>query len=287
MCGIAGFVNFGGHSRDGAQALVRRMADSISYRGPDEEGFYVDDFVALGHRRLSIIDLSGGQQPMGILDGKVTIVFNGEIYNFVELRSELEARGHRFKTRSDTEVILCGYLEWGERCVERLNGMFAFAIWDARSRGLFLARDRVGKKPLYYHRKGSLVAFASELKALRAGGFCPDAVDPEALDCYFSFGYIPAPRTIYKGVSKLPAARCLTISGDAGRERQYWKLSFANPVARSIEVATEEFESLLDDAVKCRLMSEVPLGAFLSGGIDSSLVVSSMARLLERPVITN
>jgi asparagine synthase (glutamine-hydrolysing) len=287
MCGIVGFVDFGGHARDQAHASVRRMADSIIHRGPDEEGFYVDDFVALGHRRLSIIDLSSGQQPMDILDGKVTIVFNGEIYNFVELRAELEARGHRFKTRSDTEVILFGYLEWGEHCVERLNGMFAFAIWDARFRRLVLARDRVGKKPLYYCRKGSLVAFASELKALCAGGFCPDDVDPEALDCYFSFGYIPAPRTIYKGVSKLRAARCLTISGTTESERQYWKLSFANPVPRSLDDAAEEFETLLDDAVKCRLMSEVPLGAFLSGGIDSSLVVSSMARLLQRPVITN
>jgi len=287
MCGITGIVDFGGHARDEAHARIKRMADSIIHRGPDEEGFYVDDFVALGHRRLSIIDLSSGQQPMAALDGKVNIVFNGEIYNFVELRAALEARGHRFKTQCDTEVILLGYLEWGEHCVERLNGMFAFAIWDARFRRLMLARDRVGKKPLYYYRKGSLVAFASELKALRAGELCPDAVDPEALDCYFSLGYIPAPKTIYKGVRKLRAARCLTISGAAETERQYWRLSFADPVERSLEEATEEFEPLLDDAVKCRLMSEVPLGAFLSGGIDSSLVVSSMARLLQRPAITN
>jgi len=287
MCGIAGFVDFGGHAKDQAHARVRRMADSIIHRGPDEEGIYVDDFAALGHRRLSIIDLSSGQQPMGVLDGKVNIVFNGEIYNFVELRTALEARGHRFRTQSDTEVILVAYLEWGEHCVERLNGMFAFAIWDARFRRLVLARDRVGKKPLYYYRKGSLIAFASELKALRAAGLCQEAVDPEALDCYFSLGYIPAPRTIYKGVRKLRAAHCLTISSTTGSERQYWQLSFAEPVARSLEEATEEFEPLLDDAVKCRLMSEVPLGAFLSGGIDSSLVVSSMARLLERPVITN
>src|SRR5512139_219057 len=159
MCGIAGFVDFGGHAKDQAHARVRRMADSIIHRGPDEEGTYVDDFAALGHRRLSIIDLSSGQQPMGVLDGKVNIVFNGEIYNFVELRAALEARGHRFRTQSDTEVILVAYLEWGEDCVERLNGMFAFAIWDARVRRLVLARDRVGKKPLYYCRKGSLVGF--------------------------------------------------------------------------------------------------------------------------------
>jgi asparagine synthase (glutamine-hydrolysing) len=287
MCGITGFVDFDGHDRAEAQARVKRMADSIVHRGPDEEGFYVDEFAAFGHRRLSIIDLSSGQQPMGALDGQVQIVFNGEIYNFIEIRAQLEAKGHRFKTNCDTEVILLGYLEWGEHCVDRLNGMFAFAIWDARFRRLVLARDRVGKKPLYYYRKGTLVGFASELKALRAGGLCPASVDPESLDCYFSFGYIPAPRTIYKGVRKLSAARCLTISSSSESERQYWKLSFANQVARPLEEAVEEFEGLLDDAVKCRLMSEVPLGAFLSGGIDSSLVVSSMARLTQRPVLTN
>lgn len=287
MCGITGFVDFGGHDRDRAQATVKSMADALVHRGPDEEGFHVDNFVALGHRRLSIIDLSSGQQPMLAADGQVQIVFNGEIYNFLEIRKELEARGHSFKTHCDTEVILIGYLEWGEHCVERLNGMFAFAIWDARVKRLFLARDRVGKKPLYYYRRGSIVAFASELKALRAGGLCPQEVDPESLDCYFSLGYIPAPRTIYKGVRKLRAAHCTTISALSESERQYWKLSFADPIARSLEDATDEFESLLDDAVKCRLMSEVPLGAFLSGGIDSSLVVSSMARLMERPVITN
>jgi asparagine synthase (glutamine-hydrolysing) len=287
MCGITGFVDFGGHDRDRAQATVKSMANALVHRGPDEEGFYVDNFVALGHRRLSIIDLSSGQQPMQAADGQVQIVFNGEIYNFLEIRKELEAKGHRFKTHCDTEVILIGYLEWGEHCVEKLNGMFAFAIWDARVKRLLLARDRVGKKPLYYVRRGSVVAFASELKALRAGGLCPHEVDPEALDCYFSLGYIPAPRTIYKGVRKLRAAHCTTISAASESERQYWKLSFADPITRSLEDATDEFEALLDDAVKCRLMSEVPLGAFLSGGIDSSLVVSSMARLMERPVITN
>ena len=287
MCGIAGFIDFSGHARDAAQARVKRMSDTLIHRGPDEGGFYVDDFAALGHRRLSIIDLSAGRQPMSVLDGQVQIVFNGEIYNFIEIRAELESRGHRFKTHSDTEVILVGYLEWGEHCVDRLNGMFAFAIWDARVRRLFLARDRVGKKPLYYYRKGSLVAFASELKALRVGGSCPDELDPESLDCYFTFGYVPAPRTIYRDIKKLRAARSLLISRYSESERQYWDLSFADPVAKPMREAADEFETLLDDAVKCRLMSEVPLGAFLSGGIDSSLVVSSMARQTERPVITN
>lgn len=287
MCGIAGFVDFRGHQKDEARARIKRMADSIVHRGPDEEGFYVDNLVALGHRRLSIIDLSSGQQPMSALEGQVQIVFNGEIYNFIEIRAKLEAKGYRFRTHCDTEVILMGYLEWGERCVDMLNGMFAFVVWDARVKRLMLARDRVGKKPLYYCRMGSVIAFASELKALRAGGLCPDEVDPESLDCYFSFGYIPSPRTIYKRVKKLRAARCLIASETGESERQYWHLSFADPVARPLDQAIEEFEALLDDAVRCRLMSEVPLGAFLSGGLDSSLVVSSMARLMDRPVITN
>lgn len=287
MCGIAGFVSFEGHRREEAAARVRIMADTMVHRGPDEEGFYVDDFVALGHRRLAIIDLSSGQQPLGALEGRLQIVFNGEIYNFLELRADLEVQGHRFLTRSDTEVILLAYLEWGERCVERLAGMFAFAIWDGRSRQLFLARDRVGKKPLYYWRGDSVLAFASELKALRAAALCPSDVDPEALDCYLTLGYIPAPRTIYRNVSKLRAAHSLTVARGSAVERRYWSLSFADPRPLTLEEATEELAPLLDAAVRCRLMSEVPLGAFLSGGIDSSLVVSSMARALDRPVVTN
>ena len=287
MCGIAGFVDFGGHDRDAARARVRRMTDALVHRGPDAEGFFVDGFAALGHRRLSIIDLGSGQQPMGAAEGQVQIVFNGEIYNFLELRAELEGRGHAFRSHSDTEVILRAYLEWGERCVERLAGMFAFAIWDARSRRLFLARDRVGKKPLYLWRDGTRIAFASELKALRAGGMCPDAIDPEALDCYFTFGYIPAPRTIYRGVRKMRAARCLAVDAAGEREREYWRLEHGEPRRVSMGEAVDELEALLDDAVRCRLVSEVPLGAFLSGGLDSSLVVSSMSRLLDRPVLTN
>ena len=287
MCGITGFVSFEGHVRSDAAARARRMADAIIYRGPNEEGYYSDDFAALGHRRLSFIDLSSGQQPMSALDGRVQIIFNGEVYNFLEVRAELEALGHRFHTRSDTEVILLSYVQWGERCAERLSGMFAFAIWDARDRRLFLARDRVGKKPLYYYRKGPVFAFASELKALQAGGFCPTDIDPEALDCYLTFGYIPAPRTIYAGVRKLAAARTLMVSAAGESERRYWQLSFAQPRERPLEEAADELQVLLDDAVKCRLVSEVPLGAFLSGGLDSSLVVESMSRCLGRPVITN
>ena len=287
MCGIAGFLSFDGHRREEAAVRVAAMADSLIHRGPNEEGLYVDDFVALGHRRLSIIDLSSGQQPMGALQGRLQIVFNGEIYNFLELRAELEARRHRFLTRSDTEVILLAYLEWGEQCVERLAGMFAFAIWDARSRQLFLARDRVGKKPLYYWQGEGVFAFASELKALRAAALCPSEVDPEALDCYLTLGYIPAPRTIHRQVRKLRAAHSLAVGRQGRAERRYWSLSFADPRPIRLPEATEQLAALVDAAVRCRLMSEVPLGAFLSGGIDSSLVVSSMARLSDRPVVTN
>lgn len=287
MCGIAGFINFTGHDKSEAAVRIKRMANTLIHRGPDEEGYYVDDFAALGHRRLSIIDLAGGQQPMGTPERQVQIVFNGEIYNFLEIRAALQARGYQFYTRCDTEVILLGYLEWGTNCVERLNGMFAFAIWDARNRQLLLARDRVGKKPLYYYHDGQTIAFASELKALRAGNLCPHRIDPTALDCYFSFGYIPAPRTIFKGVTKLSAARYIIVSEDDLRERKYWHLSFANPVSCKMENAADELEALLDDAVKCRLMSDVPLGVFLSGGLDSSLVVSSMDRMMNSPVVTN
>ncbi len=287
MCGIVGFINFRGHQADDAANRIKRMASAIVHRGPDEEGCFVDNYAAFGHRRLSIIDLSSGQQPMGALDGQVQIVFNGEIYNFQEVRSELEAKGRTFATRSDTEVILQAYIEWGEQCVEKLFGMFAFAIWDARDRSVLLARDRVGKKPLYYFYENGRLAFASELKALRAGDLCPDEVSPEALDCYFTFGYIPAPRTVYRSVRKLPAAHVAQVSERDFNERCYWRLSFPEPVETSLDDAVDEFEALLDDAVKCRLMSEVPLGVFLSGGIDSPLVTASMASLMQDPVRSN
>jgi len=287
MCGIAGFVNFSGHNKDEARALIRRMTDTMLHRGPDDQGFFVDDHVALGHRRLSIIDRSGGRQPMGTSDGMVHIVFNGEIYNFLQIRVELEALGHRFYTRSDTETILLAYVEWGDHCVEKLNGMFAFAIWDSRKKNLFLARDRVGKKPLYYYTDGQTFSFASELKALLAGELCPTKINPESLDCYFTFGYIPAPRVIFQGVKKLLAAHTLSVSRDGLQERRYWSLRFGLQTADSLDEAAEKFIFLLDQAVSCRLISEVPLGAFLSGGLDSSLVVSSMCRSLERAVLTN
>ncbi len=288
MCGIAGFVDFSGHARGEAAVSVKRMTDTLVHRGPDGDGIYVDDFAALGHRRLAIIDIASGAQPMRTSDGEFQIVFNGEIYNFEILRRQLSSLGHEFSTHSDTEVILASYRQWGESCLQRLNGMFALAIWDTRNRTLFLARDRVGKKPLYYLRKGSIVAFASELKALRAyDKICPHDIDRESLDCYFSLGYIPAPRSIYKNVKKLPAAHSMVATATQSIVTRYWDLSYATPRSQSMHDAVEEFSSLLDEAVKCRLMSEVPLGAFLSGGVDSSLVVASMAGLLSSPVNTH
>jgi len=287
MCGITGFIDFQGHQREAAVARIKRMADAIRHRGPDEEGLFVDSHAAFGHRRLSIIDVSGGQQPMSTPDEQVHILFNGEIYNFLEVRAELEGMGHQFRTRSDTEVILFAYLQWGERCLEKLNGMFAFAIWDARTRELLLARDRVGKKPLYVYRDERCVAFASELKSLLAGGFGGGRIDNAALDCYFTLGYIPVPRTIYQNIQKLRPAHSLCVSQSGVSERRYWQVSFAAARPRPLPEVVEELEELLDTAVECRLMSEVPLGAFLSGGLDSSLVVASMARKLRHPVITN
>ncbi len=286
MCGIAGIVNFDGHDPATAGRVARRMADALVHRGPDEHGYYTDGTAALAHRRLSIIDLETGAQPMAVADGQVQIVFNGEIYDFAELRTELERLGHAFGTASDTEVILRAYLEWGESCVSRLNGMFAFAIWDARQQVLVLARDRVGKKPLFYRMLGNTIAFASELKALRAAGQTSGEIDREAVDCYFTLGYVPAPRTIFTDVRKLEAGHVMTVSRSGTRSQRYWQLEFGEPEPRSMGAAVEELEELLDAAVRRRLVSDVPLGAFLSGGIDSSLVVSSMAALAS-PVRTN
>lgn len=287
MCGIAGFINFRGHGQEEARSIIKRMADSILHRGPDEEGFYTDNYAALGHRRLSIIDLSGGQQPMHTKDHRLHIVFNGEIYNYRELKYELQGKGHSFKSKSDTEVILLGYRQWGEKVVEKLNGMFAFAIWDSTQRSLFIARDRVGKKPLYYYHANGLFIFASELKALNAITQDMGGINPVALDCYFTFGYIPSPLTIYQKIKKLEPAHFLRVNEDGTRKQRYWHLTFAPRQELTILSATDEFESLLDKATKCRLMSEVPLGAFLSGGLDSTLVVSSMAKYMSTPVLTN
>jgi len=258
-------------------AVVQRMADSIVHRGPDGEGFYSDSEIALGHRRLSIIDLTTGDQPIFNEDQSIAIVFNGEIYNYRELRKELIKKGHRFQTTGDTEVIVHLYEERGIDCVRELNGMFAFAIWDARQHQLFLARDPLGEKPLYYASSGRRFMFASELKALLRAGVRRE-IEATALDDYLAYGYVPAPRTIYDSVFKLPAAHRLVVRGGRIDISRYWYPWSDKRLDVTESEASGELIRLLGDAVTLRLRSDVPVGAFLSGGIDSSLIVALAAQ---------
>ncbi|HSH30480.1 MAG TPA: XrtA/PEP-CTERM system amidotransferase [Thiohalobacter sp.] len=288
MCGIAGiFDTRGTMSID--EGLLSRMNERQFHRGPDEGGVHVEPGIGLAHRRLSIIDLSGGHQPLFNEDGSVAVVYNGEIYNFHELTDELTKAGHRFRTRCDTEVIVHAWEEWGEACVERFRGMFAFAIWDRNHQTLFLARDRLGIKPLHYALlpDGRLL-FASEIKSLLCAPILSREIDPYAVEDYFAFGYIPDPRSIFKQVSKLPPAHCLTLRrGEAlSAPRAYWDVPFADNGLRNPEEARRELVERLREAVNIRMIAEVPLGAFLSGGVDSSAVVALMAGLSEGPVNT-
>ncbi len=286
MCGICGIYNLDGRPVD--KDLLKRMNNTLVHRGPDDEGYYLSSKVGLGHRRLSIIDLDTGKQPMGNEDGSIQVVFNGEIYNFLELKKDLEGKGYYFRTRSDTETIICGYEEWGEDFVQRIRGMFAIALWDARRQKLLLIRDRVGKKPLYYYRDKDRILFASELKALLEDQRIPRDIDPAALDSYLSFGYVPSPLSIFSAIRKLPPAHLAVQSTSAFLVRQYWHLDMEREASpRSEEEVLEELRSLFDEAVRLRLISDVPLGAFLSGGVDSSAVVASMAALMQNePVKT-
>jgi asparagine synthase (glutamine-hydrolysing) len=285
MCGISGVV-YADRSHPVDRELVRRMTGTLAHRGPDADGFLFDEGAALGHRRLSIIDLSTGDQPIYNEDRSRAVVFNGEIYNFRALRGELEARGHRFGTASDTEVILHAWEEYGDGFVSRLRGMFAFAAWDLRNRRLLLARDRVGKKPLYYAHDTERLLFGSELKAIVADPSVKRAISLEAVDEYLTFGAVPAPRTIYQGVRQLPPAHYLVWEAGRVRVVEYWDVSYSRGPARSEGAWLEEFEALFEEAVRLRLISDVPLGAFLSGGVDSTAVVAAMARASDRPVAT-
>jgi asparagine synthase (glutamine-hydrolysing) len=289
MCGITGFVDIAEqpNALGTASAILDRMCRIITHRGPDDQGTFLNAGVALGMRRLSIIDLAGGNQPISGEDGSVTIVFNGEIYNFLELKPKLQALGHTFKTHSDTESIVHAYEEFGPNCVDHLRGMFAFAIWDAKARSLFLARDRVGKKPLYYTvtPKGTLV-FGSELKTLLEHPDVARELDPKAVDAYITLGYVPDPLSIFRNIFKLPPGHFLTFSNDGLKVNRYWDFSFEAGEARSENDYLIELRELLDESVRLRLISDVPLGAFLSGGIDSSTVVALMARHMGQPVKT-
>ena len=282
MCGVAGIVSTSPPDPE----QVRAMCRLITHRGPDGEGYHTDANAALGMRRLAIIDVVGGGQPVYNEDRTVAAVFNGEIYNFVELREQLITRGHRFATDSDTEVLVHLYEEHGEDLVTHLRGMFAFAIWDTARRRLLLVRDRVGKKPLYYRQSGTSLAFASELKAVMADPAVSREVDPVALHHYLTYQYVPAPWSIYRGVRKLSPGHLLVWQDGEVSLRRYWKLDFTpRPVGCEREAA-EQARELLLDATRVRMVSERPLGAFLSGGIDSSAVVAAMARLSDRPVKT-
>jgi asparagine synthase (glutamine-hydrolysing) len=276
MCGICGVLSLSDSRPD--VALAHQMADSLAHRGPDGDGFYNDTAIALGHRRLSIIDLATGDQPIFNEDRSIAIVFNGEIYNYKELRQDLVKKGHRFRTTGDTEVIVHLYEEQGIECVRELNGMFAFAIWDAPKRQLFLARDPLGEKPLYYVNTGREFLFASELKALLRNGGISREIDPAALDDYLAYGYVPAPRTIYRSVSKLPAGHRLLLQGGRVDVSRYWCPWPDTRLVLTEAEAASELMTLLADAVRLRLRSDVPVGAFLSGGIDSSLIVALAAR---------
>lgn len=274
MCGIAGFLS---HDRRPADvALLRRMADAIAHRGPDCSGVWTDDGVGLAHRRLSIIDLDGGRQPLGNEDESIQVVFNGEIYNYRELRDDLEQRGHIFRTHSDTEVLVHLYEELGGEMVTRLRGMFAFAIWDSRRRVLLLARDRVGIKPLYLFRNEEWLLFGSELKTLLAHPAVPRDISPTAIDDYFTFGMIPGDATIFRGIEKLPPAHVLTIHADTWtiRTRRYWQLDFTPDESLTLPQWKEAVAAKLRETVRAHLVADVPVGAFLSGGLDSSMIVA-------------
>jgi asparagine synthase (glutamine-hydrolysing) len=287
MCGITGVV-YSERGRNVDPGVLKRMADSISHRGPDADGFHIDRNVGLAHRRLSIIDLEGGDQPIGNEDGSIQVVFNGEIYNFRELRSELESKGHKFRTFSDTEVIVHLYEELGDRCVEKLRGMFAIALWDARKQRLLLARDRVGIKPLFVSVNDGRIVFGSELKPLLAHGDLPRKIDPAAIDEYLNYGVIPGDRCIFRGVEKLLPGHVLTVDVERWQieRRRYWQLKFEPDDTLSVDDWQEVILAKLDETVRLHLLADVSVGSFLSGGIDSSIVTGLASRALSTPIQT-
>jgi asparagine synthase (glutamine-hydrolysing) len=286
MCGIAGklITGFGARVDPG---LVRRMTASLRHRGPDDEGVWTDGGIGLGSRRLAVIDLSDrAKQPLANEDGAVRVVFNGEIYNFRELRAELEGRGHRFRSGSDTEVIVHLYEEEGAECVRRLDGMFAFALWDARTRSLVLARDRLGQKPLFYCHDGDSFVFGSEPKALLQDVTVRAEPDLEAIHHYLTYGYVPAPWSAFKGMRKLPPAHYMVVREGQVELARYWSLHYEPKRAEPEAALAEELDQLLGRAVERRLVADVPLGALLSGGLDSSAVVALMRRATTGPIKT-
>jgi asparagine synthase (glutamine-hydrolysing) len=286
MCGIIGKFNFRSHEPVSSQ-ILESMRDTMIHRGPDDAGIYVEGPLGLGHRRLSIIDLSElGHQPMSARDGTLWITFNGEIYNFQSLRKHLMEKGYSFRSHCDTEVILGLYQEYGEKCLQYLRGMFAFAIWDQTKSTLFLARDRIGKKPLFYYCDGNTLIFASEIKAILQDPSVRKVINYEALCDYFKYLYVPDPKTIYQNIFKLEPGYSLTCTRDGIKKNQYWDVSFAVRSSGNIGELSEGLLQTLSESVRLRMISDVPLGAFLSGGIDSSCIVALMAGHQENPVTT-
>jgi asparagine synthase (glutamine-hydrolysing) len=292
MCGIAGIAaptRLDPHAR----ARVIAMRDILAHRGPDDAGIHEDPLAVIGHRRLSIVDLKSGAQPLANEDGTIWITFNGEIYNHRSVRRELEGLGHRYRTASDTETIVHAYEEWGDDCVHRLRGMFAFAIWDAPRRRLLLTRDRLGVKPLYWTRRGEALLFGSEIKALLASGLVEPQPDVQALPELLGARFVTGPRTLFSGINSLLPGHQLVFADGAVRTRQYWDLPTSGetltdrtPHPPRAQDVVAQFRHLLEESVRLRLMSDVPLGMFLSGGIDSSAIAALMARQIDRPLQT-
>jgi len=287
MCGIAGIL-YRDPDRPVDPAVLRAMADAIAHRGPDAEGYFHAPGIGLAHRRLSIIDVAGGDQPMANEDGSIQVVFNGEIYNFQQLRDQLQAKGHRFKTRSDTEVLVHLYEEDGVQLVDRLRGMFAFALWDHPRRQLTLARDRIGLKPLYVYRDGEKTLFGSELKAILAHAEVDRTVDPAAIEEYLTYGMIPGSRAIFRRAEKLPPAHVLTLRADDSdcRPRRYWQFRIDTDPRLTVDGWKEALDEKIVETVRAHQIADVPVGAFLSGGLDSSAMVAVQSALSEQPVQT-
>jgi asparagine synthase (glutamine-hydrolysing) len=280
MCGICGIVNFNARRVD--RDLVARMTSAQAHRGPDDHGYFVENNVGLGHRRLSIIDLSGGRQPIFNEDGSVVVIFNGEIYNYGDLTGDLIAKGHQFRTRSDTETIVHAYEEYGNTCMRDFRGMFAFAVWDRRRKRLLLVRDRLGIKPVYYYLGQDFFVFASEIKSLLQHPRVPREVDRDALDLYLALRYVPGPGTVFKNIYKLQPGHWMTVDESGRTEvRKYWDIEYGDTVGNAPEFSNtlSEFRQLLEESVRLRLVSEVPLGVFLSGGLDSSAVLAMMSKI--------
>lgn len=280
MCGICGIVNFN-VTKPVDRALVERMTEVQAHRGPDDFGYFAGDNAAFGHRRLSIIDLTGGKQPIFNEDGSIVVVFNGEIYNFADLTADLLARGHQFRTRSDTETIVHAYEEYGDECMRDFRGMFAFAIWDRKRKRLLLVRDRLGIKPVYYYAGRDFLAFASEIKALLQDPRIPREVDHKAVDLYLALRYVPGPRTMFKNIFKLQPAHYLVVDESGTRIKKYWDLTYQES-RLSDDDYIEQFANLLEESVRLRLISEVPLGVFLSGGLDSTSMLALMSKITGR-----